>query len=80
MPRSQAPGLVEPQLPLNEIMSQATPIVARPRLFLRNGGAAAMSGAAVALLAGRAALAESANTAQPNLHGSAILRNDRTVK
>ena len=37
-------------------MSQARLIVASRRLFLRNGGTAVLSGAAVALLAGREAL------------------------
>src|ERR671911_3030930 len=52
-------------------MSQARLIVASRRLFLRNGGTAVLSGAAVALLAGREALAQSAATSQANLHDSA---------
>ncbi|MGH7962062.1 MAG: alpha/beta fold hydrolase [Candidatus Binatia bacterium] len=48
-------------------MSQASLIVASRRLFLRNG-AAALSGAAVALLAGREALPQSATMSQANLH------------
>jgi pimeloyl-ACP methyl ester carboxylesterase len=52
-------------------MSQARLIVASRRLFLRNGGTAVLSGAAVALLAGREALAQSATMSQANLHDSA---------
>jgi pimeloyl-ACP methyl ester carboxylesterase len=52
-------------------MSQASLSVAGRRLFLRNGGAAALSGAAVVLLAGREALAQSATVSQTNLHDSA---------
>src|SRR3954471_96210 len=52
-------------------MSQVSVSVAGRRLFLRNGGAAALSGAAVVLLAGREALARSATVSQTNLHDSA---------
>ena len=41
------------------------------RQFLRNSGTAALSGAAVALLSGREALAQSDTKAQANLHDSA---------
>ena len=44
-------------------MNQASLTVASRRLFLRNGGAAALSGAAVVLLAGREGLAQSATMA-----------------
>src|SRR5918996_2799075 len=52
-------------------MSLARLIVASRHLFLRNGGTAVLSGAAVALLAGREALAQSATMSQANLHDSA---------
>ena len=55
-------------------MSQASLIIASRRLCLRNGVAAALSGAAgaaVALLAGREALAQSATVSQTNLDDSA---------
>jgi pimeloyl-ACP methyl ester carboxylesterase len=52
-------------------MSQARLIVASRRLFLRNGGTAVLSGAAVTQLAGREALAQSATMSQANLHDSA---------
>ncbi len=48
-------------------MSQARLIVASRRVFLRDG-AAALSGAVVALLAGREALAQSATMSHANLH------------
>ena len=51
-------------------IGQACRIVAPRRLFLRNSGAAVLSGAAVALL-GRAALADAATTPQANPHDSA---------
>jgi pimeloyl-ACP methyl ester carboxylesterase len=52
-------------------VSQANPIIASRRLLLRNGGTAALSGAAIALLAGRDAFAQSATMPQANLHDSA---------
>src|SRR4051794_6225343 len=52
-------------------MSPVSLSVAGRRLFLRNGGAAALSGAAVVLLADREALAMSATVSQTNLHDSA---------
>jgi hypothetical protein len=52
-------------------MSQASLFVASRRLFLRNSGAAVLSGAAVALLADREALAQSQTVSQANLHDSA---------
>src|SRR4030095_15396146 len=63
--------LVEAQLPWREIMSQASLIVASRRLFLRNGGAAVLSGAASPVLAGREPLPQSATISQANLHDSA---------
>ena len=52
-------------------MSQTSLIVASRRLFLRNSGTAILSGAAVALLADREALAQSETMSQANLHDSA---------
>ena len=52
-------------------MSQASLTVPNRRLFLRNGAAAVLSGAAVALLADREALAQSATKSRANLHDSA---------
>ncbi|MGQ0579249.1 MAG: alpha/beta fold hydrolase [Betaproteobacteria bacterium] len=52
-------------------MSQASLNVASRRLFLRNSGAAVLSGAAVTLLPGRKALAQSESMSQANLHDSA---------
>jgi hypothetical protein len=52
-------------------MSQASLSIAGRRLFLRNGGTAALSGAAAVLLAGREALAQSATLSQTDLHNSA---------
>src|SRR3954465_6800334 len=52
-------------------MSPVSLSVAGRRLFLRNGGAAPLSGAAVVLLADREALAQSATVSQTNLHDSA---------
>jgi pimeloyl-ACP methyl ester carboxylesterase len=51
-------------------IGQAGRIVAPRRLFLRNSGAAVLSGATVGLL-GRAALADAATTPQANPHDSA---------
>jgi pimeloyl-ACP methyl ester carboxylesterase len=52
-------------------MNQASLIIASRRLFLRNSAAAALSGAAVASLAGREAHAQSETMSQANLHDSA---------
>ena len=52
-------------------MSHTSQIIASRRLFLRNGGAAAISVAAAALLADHEALAQSATLSQINLHDSA---------
>ena len=52
-------------------MSQSSLVVPSRRLFLRNSGTAVLSGAAVALLADREALAQSETMSQANLHDSA---------
>jgi pimeloyl-ACP methyl ester carboxylesterase len=52
-------------------MSQRSRTIASRRLFLRNSGAAVLSGAAVALLADHDALAQSETMPQANLHDSA---------
>jgi uncharacterized membrane protein len=52
-------------------MNQANLIVPSRRLFLRNSTAAALSGAAVSLLAGHEALAQSETKTQANLHDAA---------
>jgi hypothetical protein len=49
-------------------MSQSSLVVPSRRLFLRNSGTAVLSGAAVALLADREALAQSETMSQANLH------------
>jgi NAD(P)-dependent dehydrogenase (short-subunit alcohol dehydrogenase family) len=59
-------------------IGQASPMVAPRRLFLRNSGAAVLSGAAVALL-GRAALADAATTPQANPHDSAPTKFERSA-
>ena len=52
-------------------MSQSSLVVPSRRLFLRNSGTAVLSGAAVALLADREAIAQSETMSQANLHDSA---------
>jgi len=52
-------------------MSPPSLIVPNRRLFLRNSGTAVLSGAAVALLAHREALAQSDTMPRANLHDSA---------
>ena len=52
-------------------MNQSSLVVPSRRLFLRNSGTAILSGAAVALLADREALAQSEPMSQANLHDSA---------
>jgi pimeloyl-ACP methyl ester carboxylesterase len=52
-------------------MSQASPIAATRRRFLRNSGRAVLSGATLALLHGRNALAQSDTMPQVDLHNSA---------
>ena len=55
-------------------MSQDSLIDAKRRLLLRNGAAIVLSGAAVALLAGREALAQSTTASPADLHNSAPTR------
>src|SRR4030095_5465389 len=52
-------------------MNQPSLVADSRRLFLRNGGTAVLSGAAVALLAHREALAQSDTVPRANLHASA---------
>ena len=52
-------------------MNQSSLGVPSRRLFLRNSGAAVLSGAAAALLASRETLAQSETPSQANLHDSA---------